>query len=156
LYAKAMLEGSRPASCAWRLTLAADAANCSGVSRGRRTLFVMGYHPSARRPARRSDAGLSPPVQMGGWGFCTGLGANTTLAKRQTVCALKRRIVLCPELPEGADVLVADGTALLERRGTKGFKLFAHPPNATPDNNPPLGEHVDRGQHLGGEDGRTV
>ena len=42
------------------------------------------------------------------------------------------------------------------RPGTKGFILFAHPPNAASDNDPSLGEHVDRGQRLGGEDGRAV
>ena len=56
-------------------------------------------------------------------------------------------------VPEGADVFVGDGAALLERRGPKDFELFAHPPDATPDNDPPLGEHVDRSQHLGGEEG---
>src|SRR5512134_1877034 len=43
----------------------------------------MGYQVSARRPARRSATGLSPPIQIGGCGFCTGLGANATFEKRQ-------------------------------------------------------------------------
>src|SRR5438105_6126577 len=34
------------------------------------------------------------------------------------VGALERGIVLGPQLPEGADVLIGDGAALLERRGT--------------------------------------
>src|SRR5437867_11037863 len=83
LYAKSNEAGSRPASVAWRLTLAAYSANCAGVPTGKRGLVPMGYQALARRPARRRAAGLSPPVQMGGCGFCTGFGANATLAKRQ-------------------------------------------------------------------------
>src|SRR4051812_18546381 len=72
------------------------------------------------------------------------------------VRTIERWRVVRPELPECADIFVSDGPALLKRWGAKGFILFAHPPDAAPDNDPPLGEHVDRGQRLGGEDGRTV
>jgi hypothetical protein len=40
--------------------------------------------------------------------------------------------------------------------GPKGFELFAHPPDPTPDDDPSLGKHVDRSQCLGGQDERTV
>src|SRR5687768_4340088 len=82
-----MEDGLRPASCAWCLTVAAKSANRAGVPTGNRGLLPMGYQASASRPARRSATGLSPPTQMGGCGFCTGLGAKATLAKRQYVPA---------------------------------------------------------------------
>jgi hypothetical protein len=111
---------------------------------------AIGEAPCSAQRRRAFAAGPDGRVGLLDW-----LGRELDIGEA-AVGALERGIVLCPQLSEGADVLIADGAALLERRGTQGVELFTHPPDATPDNDPPLGEHVDRGQHLGGEDGRTV
>ena len=49
-----------------------------------------------------------------------------------------------------------DRATLWIRRGTKDFELFPHPPYPTADNEATVGEHVDGGQHLGGEHRRTM
>src|SRR6266511_910287 len=54
------------------------------------------------------------------------------------VLALEPWLVVRPQLPEGAYVLVADRAALIVRRCADGFKLFAHPTDAAPDNDTPV------------------
>src|ERR1700675_1461348 len=85
----------------------------------------MGYQASASRPARRSATGLSPPTQMGGCGFCSGLGAKATLAKLQYLPAnvglslvhssLKARIyssVTAPRLSYGGAPIASNSSRI--------------------------------------------
>ena len=72
--AQPMRGRSRPAASAMRLTSAMPAPRRAGVSSGFVWLLLPGYQASPSLTARRSAAGLSPPTQMGGWGFCRGLG----------------------------------------------------------------------------------
>src|SRR5215510_6077139 len=50
----------------------------AGISQGG---VKNGNQPDANRAARLSCALPSPPIQIGGCGFCTGLGANAMLSK---------------------------------------------------------------------------
>ncbi|SVB12725.1 uncharacterized protein METZ01_LOCUS165579, partial [marine metagenome] len=48
---------------------------------GKVGLEPRGYQPSANSAVRRRAGRLSPPTQMGGWGFCTGFGRKLMSSK---------------------------------------------------------------------------
>src|SRR5512134_3325065 len=75
-----MLAGSRPALRAASCSCAIPCENLSALLRGNSGLDPIGYHASPSVAVRRSAAGLSPPTQTGGCGFCTGLGMKLTLS----------------------------------------------------------------------------
>ena len=54
----------------------------SAGRRGTAGLAPTGCQPSPRRAARRRAALLCPPIQMGGWGFCSGCGRHRIESKR--------------------------------------------------------------------------
>ena len=67
--------GRRASSAALRSRPSAS-ENCAGV-------LDVACQPSPSVATRRNAPGLSPPTQIGGCGFCTGLGANPTSRKRK-------------------------------------------------------------------------
>ena len=73
------------------------------------------------------------------------------------VLTLELRVLVIPERDEGAQVLVGDGTTLVERsRHHQRTGLLTVPAYAEQDVQPAVGEHVNRSQHLGGEEGIAV
>ena len=84
------------------------------------------------------------------------LGREFNVGELQ-VLPLELRVLLIPERDEGAQVLVGDGTALVERgRHHQRTGLLAVPAYTEQDVQPAVGEHVNRGQHLRGEQGIAV
>ena len=73
----------RPACSACLERRRIPAASASGFPIGNWGLEPMGYQPLPSWAARRMAGRLSPPTQMGGWGFCTGLGKKDMLEKLQ-------------------------------------------------------------------------
>ena len=61
-----------------------------------------------------------------------------------------------PQLLVGAEVLVGDRAARGEGRRSQGFELLFHPAHADAQDEAAPGQHVQGGQDLGGQDGRTV
>ena len=69
-----MVAGSRPTRRASSCNLATPWEKRSAVFSGNSGLEPIGYHASPSATVRRNAAGLSPPTQIGGCGFCSGLG----------------------------------------------------------------------------------
>ena len=84
-----MALGSRPASAVIFRRRATWALKRTRLSSGLAGLVPIGYQASPMRAVRRSAGPLSPPTQIGGCGFCTGLWAKTMLSK-ETCLPLKR------------------------------------------------------------------
>src|SRR5215471_2680175 len=76
--------------------------------------------------------------------------------REAAVLALEGRIVAGPQLLEGADVLVADGTALVVGRRAQRLELLAHPAYPAADDEASVRQHVDRRQDLRGQYRWTV
>ena len=148
------LAGSRLAASHMRFTSAMPAARRGAVSRGLVWLLLPGYQASPNLMARRSAPGLSPPTQIGGCGFCSGLGIEQHVGEAHVLAAIGGR-VFGPQLAEGLEALVGDLAALLER-GAQQLELLLHPARAGADDQPAVGEHVDGRQHLGRQHRRPM
>ena len=72
------------------------------------------------------------------------------------ILSLKRHVLLRPDRAEGVDVFVGDDTAFLERRGGDGVDFDLLPTGSDADVEAAIGQHVDRREHLGRDDRRTV
>ena len=69
-----MLAGSRFSAVAISPSRATAPINCSIEPSGKRGLLPIGYQVSPYRAVRRNAGPLSPPIHIGGYGFCRGLG----------------------------------------------------------------------------------
>lgn len=110
-------------------------------------------HPSPSRAARRRAGRLVPPVQMG-----PGHGRRSHAQAGQVVPSPANvRLGSCAR-PEGAqrgDVRVGYGAAGVEV-GVQRGELLGQPAHANPDDEPAVGNHVQRGQHPGVEHGMAI
>ena len=67
------LAGSLPKILSWSRSFAKAAANWSGI-----VLYAEASHPSPSRATRRKPASEPQlPIQIGGLGFCSGLGSRS-------------------------------------------------------------------------------
>src|SRR4051812_17464424 len=100
---------------------AMPAVNRGKVSSRWALLLPIGYQASPIRAARRIEGPLSPPTQIGGWGFCSGLGSVSSPSMH--ILAVEHRPVLRPDHPHRVHVLIRDGTAFGKRCGRDGIEL---------------------------------
>ena len=70
--------------------------------------------------------------------------------------AVHGRIILRPQRPEGADVFIRRRTPAVEGRRPQNGQFLGHPADPDAQRQPTLGQHVQGGQHLGGQYRRAV
>ena len=83
------------------------------------------------------------------------LGRESHPGKAHEV-AVHGRVVLRPQRAEGADVFVGRRTPAVESRRTQNGQFLGHPADPDPQRQPTPGQHVQGGQHLGGQHRRAV
>ena len=125
-------------------------AGASRASRNSAGVLEVACQPSPSVTTRRKAPGLSPPTQIGGCGFCTGLGAKPMSRKRKN--------------SPSNEGLSSDHSALKTFRissawrprrwnGTPRISSSSfHQPTPDAADEPAVGERVDGGEHLGHDD----
>jgi len=118
-----------------------------------RSRISAGVLPDACQPSpsvttRRNAPALSPPTQM------DRLGGEADVVEAIEL-AVEARAIRGPELLEDAQHLVGLAPAGVERRA-EDLDLLLPPADADAADETPIRERVDRGQHLGHQDGMAM
>ena len=138
------LFGSRPARAARARRSASWARIASAPARPR------GNQPSQNSTTRRSVCGPSPPRRTGGCGFCDRLGIGPDAVEADEL-PVKLRLVLRPDLLHGQHSLAHHAEA--RREGSPVMlDLLDVPAGAHAEEEAPVGEEVEAGHLLRGDD----
>ena len=109
----------------------------------------------AHRPLHGAS-GLSPPIQIGGCGFCTGLGANMMLSKLHVLCRCKTGASWVQSTLKASRYSSVARPRSAKSGAPSRLELLLQPADAAAHDQAPAGQHVDGGKHLGGQHGMAL